>query len=554
MGVSSGFGAFLVDEGILSHAAWSRVQDVLLEARQGFAGTITGLGLLSEKDLAAAFGAHFELEAAVENDWPVEPVEIEDINPSFLSSCHILPAKNHGDILEAITADPTNNYAADALAFAADKPVRLKVATLRQVEAAINQLYFGGEAEDRSTSDIDELANDVDRLKELAADAPVIRFVDRLIDDALLKRASDIHIEPNNALLQVRLRVDGMLVEVAGPSRDMSAAVVSRIKIMSGLDIAERRLPQDGRMRVRAHGKEIDFRVSTSPTAQGEAVVLRLLDRGAVVLNFDSLGFDETVKGPFRNSLKRPDGIVLVTGPTGSGKTTTLYTGLGELNTSDRKILTVEDPVEYVIEGLGQVQVDTRIGRTFATSLRSFLRQDPDVIMVGEIRDEETASIAVQASLTGHLVLSTLHTNSATAALARLTDMGVEDYLIASSLRLVMAQRLVRVLCEECKKIETYTDDFLSDFGLAEKDGPFFCAAGCKSCHGSGYRARTMIAEVLEVSPAIEKAILGKKTGAELEMIARNEGMRTLFEHGVEKVLAGQTSFSEVLRVTRERG
>lgn len=553
MGANTDFGAFLVARGLMGGADLARVEEVLTEARQGLAGTIAGLGLLSETALAGALGDHFGLPPAGDDDWPLEPLNIPNLNPTFLQTFHILPVRDCGDAIEAIVADPSDEYALKGLAFATGKPVRAKVATLRRVEAAINHLYFGS-VEDLDDDDPEGLANDVDRLKELATDAPVIRFVDRLIDDALSKRASDIHVEPIGGLLQIRLRVDGMLVEVPGPSRDMTAAVVSRLKIMSGLDIAERRLPQDGRMRVRAHGKEIDFRVSTAPTAQGEAVVLRLLDRGAVTLNFDSLGFDEVIKAPFREALQCPDGIVLVTGPTGSGKTTTLYTGLSELNTPERKILTVEDPVEYVIEGLGQVQVDARIGRTFASSLRAFLRQDPDVIMVGEIRDEETAAIAVQASLTGHLVLSTLHTNSAAAALARLTDMGVEPYLIASTLRLVMAQRLVRTLCQQCKVEESFGAEFLDDLGLAEFDGTFYGPRGCETCHGSGYSGRTMIAEVLMISPAIEKAMLEQVSGSALEALARKGGMRTLFEHGLEKVKAGETTLTEVLRVTRERG
>jgi len=554
LGEIAGFGQFLVARGLLSDSAWARVQEILSEAKQGLAGTVTGLGLLSEKDIALALAEHYELSEAGEDDWPLEPVEIPGLNHTFLKCCHILPCRDLGAKLEVIVADPSNQYAVNALAFAAEKPLALKVSTLRKVEAAINYLYFS----DETTSAADEFdanafADDVDRLKELATDAPVIRFVDRMIDDALSRRASDIHVEPIAGSLKIRFRIDGVLVESPGPSRDMVAAVTSRLKIMSGLDIAERRLPQDGRMRVRAHGKEIDFRVSTSPTAQGEAVVLRLLDRGAVELDFDKLGFDPTVKEPFRNALRRPDGIVLVTGPTGSGKTTTLYTGLSELNTNERKILTVEDPVEYVLDGVGQVQVDARIGRTFARTLRSFLRQDPDVIMVGEIRDDETASIAIQASLTGHLVLSTLHTNSAAAAISRLLDMGVEDYLISSTLRLVIAQRLIRTLCEKCKTLETPSTSLLRDLGLEKTGAVFYAPVGCDACHGSGYFERTMIAEVLKITPKLEQAILAHKSGSELEDIARAGGMRTLFDHGLEIVRAGRTSLGEILRVTREQ-
>lgn len=525
---------------------------MLTEARQGLAGTVTGLGLLSENDLSLALTDYFGLPLAEDNDWPIDALPLPDLNPTFLRACHILPARDLGDEILAICADPSDDYAIRALAFAAGKPVTLKVATLRRVEAAINQLYFGSEAIEEDT--LEGLEDDVDRLKELATDAPVIRFVDRMIDDALSRRASDIHVEPKNDLLAIRFRVDGLLMEIPGPSRDIAAAVVSRLKIMSGLDIAERRLPQDGRMRVRAHGKEIDFRVSTSPTSQGEAVVLRLLDRKAVALDFDQLGFDDRVKLPFQTALRQPDGIVLVTGPTGSGKTTTLYTGLSELNTSERKILTVEDPVEYALDGLGQVQVDARIGRTFAHTLRSFLRQDPDVIMVGEIRDEETAGIAVQASLTGHLVLSTLHTNSAAAAISRLLDMGVQDYLIASTLKLVMAQRLVRKICVHCRVEDTPPGAFLAELGLSAADGPFYKGSGCGHCHGTGFQGRKMIAEVLEITPVLEQAILEHKSGTELEQLAKEGGMRSLFMHGLESVKEGITSIGEVVRVTRERG
>ncbi|NVJ70797.1 MAG: type II/IV secretion system protein [Alphaproteobacteria bacterium] len=545
----------MVHRGLLSGGAWSRVQEVLQEARQGLAGTIAGLGFLSEKDLAMALARHCNIPQAGPDDWPLVPVELEHINPTFLKSFYVLPCRDLGSEIEAIVADPTDAYAVRALEFAAGKPVTLKVATLREVEAAINHLYFGVDSSDAHDDvDADAIADDVDRLKELATDAPVIRFVDRMIDDALTRRASDIHVEPIAGALQIRFRIDGMLAEVPSPSRDMMAAIVSRLKIMSGLDIAERRLPQDGRMRVRAHGKEIDFRVATSPTSQGEAVVMRLLDRGAVQLDFEKLGFDAQVKGPFREALRCPDGIVLVTGPTGSGKTTTLYTGISELNTSERKILTVEDPVEYVMDGVGQVQVDARIGRTFAKSLRAFLRQDPDVIMVGEIRDDETASIAIQAALTGHLVLSTLHTNSAAAAISRLLDMGVEDYLISSTLRLVMAQRLVRTLCPHCKTDDRPAPLLLEELGLGLDDGPFYTGSGCEACHGSGYLGRTMIAEVLAITPGIEEAILAHKSGTELEALARAGGMRTLYDHGLAIAREGKTSLAEVIRVTRERG
>lgn len=548
------FGQFLVDRGHLSDSAWSRVIEARGEAgssagEQGLGATLTGLGLLSEGDLAAILAAYFSLPLAGEDDWPLDIVPIDGLNPVFLKSYAVLPVRAVGDTLEAIVADPTVDYAVRGLAFATRKAVSLKIATHRAVEAAIDRLYFGNTGDGPQDSGAD-LAEDVDRLRELATDAPVVRFVDRMIDDALSRKASDIHVEPCEAGLAIRFRVDGMLVGVPGPSRDLVSAVISRLKIMSGLDIAERRLPQDGRMRVRAHGKEIDFRVATSPTARGEGVVLRLLDRGAVALSFDSLGFDEKIAGPFKSAISRPDGIVLVTGPTGSGKTTTLYTGLSMLNTPERKILTVEDPVEYVIGGLSQVQVDARIGRTFAHTLRSFLRQDPDVIMVGEIRDTETAGIAIQAALTGHMVLSTLHTNSAAGAVARMLDMDAEGYLIASTVRLVMAQRLVRRICLSCRREDESRYPYGPDG--AALDGPFYIGAGCSACHNTGYAGRTMIAEAFAVTPAMERAILEGRDTSELETLARAEGMRTMFEHGLEKAHAGVTSLAEVLRVTRD--
>lgn len=548
MGLPLSFGNFLIKKKMLTSEAWARVEDVRSDVDQGLASTITGLGLMSETDLAVSLANFTNSELATEGDWPLDVVAIPDLNPTFLKAFHILPVGIGDSHVGAILADPTADYAINALEFATGKPVRFMVATLRQVETAINRLYFG-QGEQGDETNLHGLAEDIDRLKELATDAPVIRFVDRLIDEALSRRASDIHVEPIEDVLQIRFRVDGILVPVPGPPKDITAAVVSRLKILSGMDIAERRLAQDGRMRVRAHGKQVDFRVATSPSASGEAVVLRLLDRGSVVLNFDALGFNTTVKERFRRALSSPDGIVLVTGPTGSGKTTTLYTGLSELNTPERKILTIEDPVEYVLDGLGQVQVDNKIGRTFAKSLRSFLRQDPDIIMVGEIRDSETASIAIQASLTGHLVLSTLHTNSASAAVTRLLDMGVEEYLLASTVRLVLAQRLVRLLCTTCKAPD-YQDYQMEGLRADDQRLSIFKAVGCEECGQSGYRGRTIITELLEIDAEIEAAIIEKRSGPEIQKIAEQNGLRTLLQTGFEKVAQGQTSVAEVLRVT----
>lgn len=551
--MQSTFEDFLTEKEILSESTCTRLHEAMLETNQGLAASLSGLGLLSENDIAHHMADFYNLEVASIDDWKLsQPDLIKDVNPVFLKNFHIAPIYLESGNIVAVSADPSNTYAKEALEFSTSKSIVLKVAPLRELETFLNDTYFGGNHLFDETADQQSIDDDVNRLKELATDAPVIRFVDRLIDDSLSKGASDIHIEPINGLLSIRLRIDGVLVELPKPSRDMTAAIISRVKIMSGIDIAERRLAQDGRMRVRAHGKEVDFRVSTSPTNQGEAIVLRLLDRGAVELKFANLGFDNHIKELFLKALNAPDGIILVTGPTGSGKTTTLYTGLSELNTPERKILTVEDPVEYVMDGIGQVQVDSRIGRTFANTLRSFLRQDPDVIMVGEIRDNETAGIAIQASLTGHLVLSTVHTNSASATISRMLDMGVEDYLLSSTVKIIIAQRLVRKLCASCKTIDDGTYAFLTASSLQKKEDVIYKPRGCPTCNYTGYKGRRMIAEVLAMSPIIEKAIIERKTASDINTIARESGMRTLFEHGLEAVKTGETSMSEILRVTRE--
>jgi general secretion pathway protein E len=347
----------------------------------------------------------------------------------------------------------------------------------------------------------------------------------------------------------VRFRADGVLREIENRPKAVAAPTVSRIKVMAGLNIAERRLPQDGRIRVAVHGKDIDFRVATSPTIHGESVVLRILDRQDVQLDFDSLGFDAGLVRTLRDAIARPFGIVLVTGPTGSGKTTTLYAALKELNVTERKILTVEDPVEYMLSGVNQVPVKPQIGLTFAHALRSFLRQDPDVLMVGEIRDRETAEVAIQAALTGHLLLSTLHTNTAAGAITRLLDMGIDDYLITSTLHVVIGQRLVRRLCTACRAPYEPSREVRARFGLAE-DVTCHRAVGCAVCEGTGYRKRTTILEALPMSEAVRARVLARADAHDIEAVAVGEGMRTMLGHGLQRVVAGETTLEEVLRVT----
>jgi len=404
----------------------------------------------------------------------------------------------------------------------------------------------------------DEIAFDADvqQLKDLASEAPVIRLVSLLITNALSARASDIHIEPFESRLVVRYRIDGVLHEIETPPRRLSAAVISRVKILANLDIAERRLPQDGRIRLRVQGKEIDLRVSTVPTMHGESVVMRILDKGGVALDFHKLGFlDDTLKR-FMQALRQPNGILLVTGPTGSGKTTTLYTALDELNKPDVKILTVEDPVEYQMPGINQIQVKPQIDLTFANALRSIVRQDPDVIMIGEIRDLETAQIAVQSALTGHLVLSTVHTNDAPSTMNRLLDMGVEDYLLTSTVVGIEGQRLVRTLCTHCKEPYTALPEMVEHAGIARfaKGGPvtLWHAKGCSHCANTGYTGRVSIIEVMPMTDTIRSMVMKHATATELKAEAMREGMLTMYEDGLRKAVAGVTTVEEVLRATRE--
>jgi general secretion pathway protein E len=404
------------------------------------------------------------------------------------------------------------------------------------------------EDEDRDT--------DLERLKDLASEAPVIRLVNTLITRAVEMSASDIHLESAESRLRVRYRIDGVLREIEAPPARLKSAIISRVKIMAKLNIAERRLAQDGRIRLAIRGKEIDFRVSTTPSIHGESVVLRILDRGSLPLDFVALGFDSRLLPPFIEILNRPHGIVLVTGPTGSGKTTTLYTALTTLNSPDSKILTVEDPVEYVLEGINQVQVKPQIGLTFANALRSFLRQDPDIMMIGEIRDLETAQIAVQAALTGHLVLSTVHTNDAASAMTRLLDMGIEDYLLTSTISGVLGQRLVRRVCESCREPYTVSRDLQERLGLAAfgaADGAtLYRAAGCARCNGTGYRGRTMILELMVTTDPIRALVLRHAEAREIQAEAIRGGMQTMYAHGMRKALEGMTTAEEVMRVIRD--
>jgi general secretion pathway protein E len=459
-------------------------------------------------------------------------------------------------------ADPLDRYAIDAVRLITGCQVLPKIAVPAELEAAIERLY----GRDRSTAgQLVEAANgsgddaidlDVERLKDLASEAPVIRLVNQLIGKALESRASDIHIEPFEDRLKLRYRIDGVLREMDSPPNRMRAAIVSRIKIMARLNIAERRLPQDGRIKLAVRGTPIDLRVSTVPTMHGESVVLRLLNRESVRLDFAALGINGRSLEIYLSILERPHGILLVTGPTGSGKTTTLYASLVRLNTPERKILTVEDPIEYQLDGINQIQVKPSIGLDFANMLRSFLRHDPDIVMVGEIRDSETAEIAVQAALTGHLVLSTLHTNNAASSITRLLDMGVQDYLLTSTVNGIAAQRLVRTLCPHCREPYQAMTELVEQLGLRRyttaESIVLYRPKGCEECAGTGYFGRTSIFETLVMDDALRRLVLRHAESNELHRAAVEQGMRSMYDDGMIKALAGETAIEEVLKVTRD--
>jgi general secretion pathway protein E len=472
----------------------------------------------------------------------------ERLSPRFLREARAVPLRETDDGVEVAFVDPLSADARQALAFALGRPVAAFVARAGDMDAALDRLYPAALDEDPDTGEADEA--DIERLKDLSSDAPVVRAVNALIGRAVEAKASDIHIEPTEDHLKVRLRIDGALREEDPLPVGLKAAFVSRIKVMAGLNIAERRLPQDGRMRLAVRGHEIDLRVATAPTIHGESVVMRILDRSHLPLDFEPLGFEGALLDRYLEVLRRPHGIALVTGPTGSGKTTTLYASLAALNTVDRKILTVEDPIEYRLSGINQTQVSPQIGLTFASALRSFLRQDPDVMMVGEIRDLETAQVAVQAALTGHTILSTLHTNSAAAAVTRLIDMGVEPFLISSTLNAVLAQRLVRRLCPHCREAYAPTPAACEALGVAaERFTRLWRPTGCPECGRSGFKGRIAVLELLVVDEAVERLVLARADAREIQAAA---GLRTMLADGLEKARKGLTTIEEVLRVTRE--
>jgi general secretion pathway protein E len=552
------FGSFLVRESLIERSVLDRARRAAATTGERFDLVLTKLGLVSESDLATWLSNYLSIPIAEAACLPAEPVLADVIEVDFVRRNRVMPLAVADDGLVVGVTDPFNREPIRALAYLTNRRVTSQLFVPAEFDKAFDALYVGAqEAANLSVYGSLEASDvDVQRLRDMASEAPTIRLVNKIIADAVETRASDIHIEPGVDGVLVRYRIDGLLRTAQTLAGGLRAAITSRVKIMAKLDIAERRMPQDGRIKIAIRGVDIDFRISTIPTAFGESVVMRILDRSRVELDFVKLGFDAAHVAAFDALTNEPNGIILVTGPTGSGKTTTLYTALKSLNSSERKIFTVEDPIEYQLLGINQVQVQPAIGLTFPHALRSILRQDPDIIMIGEIRDLETARIAIQSSLTGHLVFSTLHTNNAAATITRLIDMGVENYLLASTVKGVVAQRLVRKLCRLCScphDQAAYWGDTLAQMvGSVASLGPpdIRQRRGCAEC-GSGFSGRTTIAEVLLIDADIHRLILSATSDAEIDRVARERGMINMYETGAAKVWRGETTVEEVLRATR---
>jgi general secretion pathway protein E len=531
------------------------------EERQRLGEALVAMGAASADDVLKAVAAQQELPYLSAEELPSTPPALKELSPKYLRQHVACPIAVEGTTVTVATADPTNPLLLDDLEQTLSLAIKLCVAPGPAILEAIERAYGANTALQKIVEGMGsgadrhaEPEDDVDHLRDLAFEAPVVRLVNLLIEEALAADASDIHIEPFEDSLRVRYRIDGLLYDQEAPPRRLQAALTSRIKIMAELNIAERRLPQDGRIRVTGMGgRRVDIRVSTVPTIHGESIVMRLLDRSSVFLPFDRLGFSSPTARAFEMLIRQPHGILLVTGPTGSGKTTTLYAALDKINRADLKIITVEDPVEYQLKGVNQIPVRPKIGLSFAAGLRHIVRQDPDVIMVGEIRDLETAEIAIQSALTGHLVFSTLHTNDAPGAVTRLQDMGCEPYLLSSVLTGVLAQRLVRRICQACRAPDHPDPAELLALGITDATGlELFRGKGCDECRGTGYRGRTGIYELFKISEEARSLIVQKVPGGEIRRHAVGHGMITLREDAWAKACAGLTTVAEILRVTQE--
>jgi len=551
----------VLDRGLLQNAALQRALTIEQDTGERLDVILVRLGQIAEDQMAALKSDLLQLPLIAKSEYPSAPIFADVLSANFLRHAGLLPLRKTNEGLIIAMINPLDCEAVAAITLATGLDVLPGIAVPAELEDAFSRLYDGGKSaisgivEDNDISTQVANADDVEKLRDLASEAPVVQLVNRLIIKAIDRRASDIHIEPMDTALRVRYRVDGELQVSEAPPTQLKSAVISRIKIMGGLDIGERRLPQDGSTRITMRGKELDLRISTSPSLHGETAVIRVLDRDRIKLDFTELGFPNDLVAIHRELIRHPYGFLLVTGPTGSGKTTTLYASLQELNAPQKKILTIEDPIEYQLDGINQTQVDPRIGLTFASCLRAFLRHDPDVIMVGEIRDSETAKTAIHAALTGHLVMSTLHTNSAASALTRLLDMGIENYLLTSTVIGIVAQRLVRALCPTCREPYAVPAEYLSQIDRSGKhcaNPTFYRPTGCERCDHVGYLGRVCVLEILTMSQSIRELVRDQAEAEALHAQAVSDGMRSMYQDGIDKALAGITSVEEVIRVTRE--
>jgi type IV pilus assembly protein PilB len=556
-------GELLVREKLISLQQLRQAQDEQRRTGQNLGATLAKLGYISDGEITNFLSAQYRVPAVNLDEYEIDQEVLKLVSREVCDKHKIIPVSRAGSSLIMAMADPTNLHAIDDIKFLTGFNVEPVVASETAIQAAVERYYQSGPSYDEVMAGFDEEEIEFGaegeemnlmELEKASEDAPVVRLVNMILLNAIKKGASDIHVEPYEKKLRIRYRIDGVLIDEMSPPLKLKNAIASRLKIMSQLDIAERRLPQDGRIKLKlGKGREMDFRVSVLPTLWGEKIVMRLLDKSNLQLDMAKLGFDQKPLDDFHWAIHQPWGMVLVTGPTGSGKTTTLYSALADLNKPGCNISTAEDPVEYNLHGINQVQMHDEIGLNFAMSLRAFLRQDPDIIMAGEIRDFETAEIAVKASLTGHLVLSTLHTNDAPATISRLLNMGVEPFLITASVNLVLAQRLARKNCVDCKAEIQVERQTLLDIGFSEEQmngAKLMKGAGCRTCNGTGYKGRVALYEVMRFTDSLKEMVLQGASTAELKAAAIKQGMSTLRASGIRKVLNGMTSTEEILRVT----
>ena len=564
-------GELLVSKGLLSHEELVEALNEQREQGGRLGEVLLQLKMLNEEDVTHALAEHLSMEYFRFDDVDKIDMDIARTLPESIARrfCVAVAGEQDNKVI-VVMADPLNVIAIDTITLKMKRQIKAVISSPREIQRAIELIYHGSDIEEQQLRDlvalevskeddgaisvVSEDAEETDISSEIAASKPpVIRFVDLLLSQAVKSRASDIHIEPQERSMMVRMRIDGVLRNMVPPPKGMQAAVIARIKILSQMDIAERRLPQDGRFKIKATNRDIDVRVSVIPTIYGEKIVMRILDTSAVNHDLDQLGFEGELLGEFKTLLSQPHGIIVVTGPTGSGKSTTLYSALNHLKDPKKNITTVEDPVEYRLGGINQIQIKSSIDLTFARCLRAILRQDPDIVLIGEIRDKETVEIAIKASLTGHLVLSTFHTNDAPSAISRFIYMGIEPYLLASTLNLIVAQRLVRKICGHCKEPVTLDEETLKRLKIQHEqaaDSIFYRGRGCEACGETGYLGRMPIFEFLVMDGDIRELVITGKNEAKIRALSREKGYGGLLESGVSKLLQGFTTAEEVLRVT----